>query len=420
MRIGFSKKIITPAMGVELGGYAVKRKCNEVHDELYCKCIVLEQNDKHYVLFALDLLCVDVSLYKKIAKSLSSYGVAAENIIACAIHSHSSPRGIVLGEGELKEINKQSMPDDVLHLDYIDSVIGSVVNAYKSAASRLEPFRVRTAQLEGFNVGSERHTGEKAKSLLTVMEFLTDSNRSLVCYSFPCHPTVMGPSNLSVSADFIANVESLLHSDMAVFINSAAGDISTRFTRQESSFEECNRLAKLVADKIKMLLQELEFENATELRTAHKIIELKARKVESEETAKEKFDKLTADWEEAVQAQKDAKTIRILKSYVEGAGTNLKFAKSMKNLSKLHLPVTVFSFCGLDFISVPGELFSSLTTNEPVVFLAYANGYYRYICNKAAYENNYYEALASILEKGEGEKFITEALQLLNELKDKN
>jgi hypothetical protein len=113
----------------------------------------------------------------------------------------------------------------------------------------------------------------------------------------------------------------------------------------------------------------------------------------------------------------DAGTVRILKSYVEGAGVNLEFARTMQGIDRLHLPVTVFRFGGMDFASVPGELFSSLQP-EAVAVIGYANGYYRYLAPKQAYEDGWYEAMAAILAPGEGERLVSEMKKLLGQLEE--
>ena len=48
MRIGFAKMEITPPLGTELGGYAGHRPCAGVHDPLFCKAAVLEQDRVRY------------------------------------------------------------------------------------------------------------------------------------------------------------------------------------------------------------------------------------------------------------------------------------------------------------------------------------------------------------------------------------
>lgn len=71
----------------------------------------------------------------------------------------------------------------------------------------------------------------------------------------------------------------------------------------------------------------------------------------------------------------------------------------MAGIHQLHLPVTAFRFCGLDFVSIPGELFSALQPKD-VSIIGYANGYYRYIGGEPAYEAAFYEALPGVRASG--------------------
>lgn len=416
IKIGFSKTDITPPLGIELGGYAAIRRSISVHDPLYCKAIVLEQEGVLYVLLVMDLLCVDESLYTCIAQKLKEKGIEQRRLIVSAIHSHSAPRGVIPGEGSLAEINRAGNPKDEAYLPYIRSVVDKAACAVDDAAASLEPFLVRTAIGEAPLVGSERHTGEKPKGSLMVVECRTESGKTLMLYNFPCHPTVMSAANLEVSADFVAGIEGLLGVDMSVFVNGAAGDISTRFTRKESSFAECARMADISAEQIRRVLGNCEYVEPMALRGIQKTIVLRAREVENEEQAKLRVERLTANWKAAEQEGADPHRIRTLKSFAEGAGTNLQFARSMKDIREFRLPVTVFTFCGLQFVSVPGELFSSLLPDKPIVFICYANGYYRYLADEAAYEAEFYEALGAIVDRGEGERLIAEALALLSQL----
>ena len=144
-------------------------------------------------------------------------------------------------------------------------------------------------------------------------------------------------------------------------------------------------------------------------------ITLRARNVESEETAQKQLDEATERWQQALSQGADSGTVRILKSYVEGAGVSLEFARNLVGIHELHLPVTVFRFAGLNFASIPGELFSTLQP-ENVSILSYTNGYYRYICDEKAYEAGYYEALAAIVAPGEGEHFIRQIMTQLKSL----
>ena len=50
---------------------------------------------------------------------------------------------------------------------------------------------------------------------------------------------------------------------------------------------------------------------------------------------------------------------------------------------------------------------------EGVSVIAYANGYYRYIAGKDAYDAGCYEAMAAILARGQGEVLMEKLRELL-------
>jgi hypothetical protein len=225
----------------------------------------------------------------------------------------------------------------------------------------------------------------------------------------------MGPGNREVTADFAAGIENQLNVDMAIFLNGAAGDISTRYTRKAQTFSECDRLGAMAAESIRTLLKGREYLAPGGFKGIRGAFAMQVRPVEPVMEAKRRLEELTKKVEQAQAEGAEGVTIRTLKSYVEGAGVSLEFARNLVGIHELHLPVTVFRFAGLDFASIPGELFSTLQP-ENVSILSYTNGYYRYICDEKAYEAGYYEALAAIVAPGEGERLIRQIMTQLKSL----
>lgn len=414
LRLGFSKSDITPPPGTVLGGYAGLRPCEGAHDPLYCKAVLLEQEDTRFALVALDLACVDESLYLRLADALGSLGITKERLLVSAIHSHAAPHGVIPGEGPLDAVNCAAHENTPEFRAYMEDVIRSITAVCRAAAENLEPFLIRTAKAATPPVGSERHTGGTPGGDLTVIQCKTESGRLLTLYNFPCHPTVLPPTNLLASADFAAGIEALVGGTMAVFLNGAAGDISTRFTRREATFDECARLGQIAAEHTLSAIKDAPFVQPEPLRGIHSTVTLKPRPVETVEAAQTELQTRTAQFEAAQAAGTDAQSLRLLKTYVEGAWVNLEFAKSMAGITALQLPVTVFRFAGVEFATIPGELFSTLQP-EGLSIIAYTNGYFRYICPEEAYEANQYEAMAAIVAQGEGEKLIREIQQLRNQ-----
>ena len=413
IQIGFAKKVITPPPGIELGGYAGFRPCSGVHDPLWCKAVVLDQGTNRWALLAMDLLSIDESLSNRIEATLSDLGITAA--IVTAIHSHASPCGIVLNEGPLAEVNRVSEQDPNGFLAYTESVIANAKAACAEAMQHMENFEIRCARGPAPAIGSERHTGENPGLTMTVMQARTETGRSLILYQIPCHPTVLGPENLLASADFIGSIEPRLDADMAVFLNGAAGDISTRFTRHEQTYNECDRIAAIAAAAVNQLIRSVPYSVPAPVTALRRYITLQPRPVDTIEAARKTLDQATAKWTAAKNDGMDPGKLRILKSYVEGAGVALEFATTMSGIEELHLPVTAFTFGGLRFVTVPGEIFSSLWSSEAVP-VCYANGYYRYITDTEAYSRGYYEAMAAIVAKGQGEIFMEKVTELLNQL----
>lgn len=264
MKIGFSNKVISPPKGIVLAGYASKepRANIGVHDDLYCKAIVIEHNSTLHAIMVLDLMCVDESLANRIASALKDIGFEKENVIASAIHSHSAPSGVFLGEGELSSLN--NIPNNIGDgkTEWLDFVVEKCVDAVSSAKDSLENFEYRSAHAPLPKVGSDRNEGVKPNGRLNVLEFKTASEKKLLVYNFACHPTVMNAKNLFVSADFVGQIPSNFSHDMCMFLQGAAGDVSTRFVRKESSFEECKRLGKVAADAISKAIDSADWSEA--------------------------------------------------------------------------------------------------------------------------------------------------------------
>lgn len=416
MKIGFAKRDITPPVGLELGGYAGYRPNSGIHDPLYCKAILLEQEGVRYALIVLDLMCADESLCGKIAGAVAHLGIAQQRLIVSAIHSHAAPAGALPGKGALARVNEAIIPVGSDFEAYMASVTAAAAAACEEAAANLESFQIRAGQGPMPPIGSERHNGDAANGTLTAAEIQTESGKGLIFYNFPCHPTVLSAANLQVSADFVGGIEELLGADMAVFANSAAGDISTRFTRRESSFAECSRMAGIAAEYVRSLLRDQPFVEPSPLRGRMTTVTLPARQVGSAEDAQKQLEETMARWQQAIADGADAGTVRILKSYVEGAGVNLEFARSLCGVREFTVPVTAFRFMGLSFVTIPGEFYSTLLPPETAA-ICYANGYYRYIADLKAFDEGHYEALAAIVARGGGEILSNTIRHMLEEIK---
>ncbi|MBR2888872.1 MAG: hypothetical protein IKC09_01180 [Oscillospiraceae bacterium] len=413
MRLGFAQGDMTPPVGIELGGYAGYRPNEGFHDPLHCKAVVLEQDGVRYALVTLDLLCVDEPLYLAAAAAVAELGITRQRLIVCAIHSHAAPLGVLPGEGILGELNCTDIRDRVRFREYMDRVVRILTETCRRAVEGLEPFRVAVGRGPVPPLGSERHTGASAGGSLTALRFRTDSGRELLLYSFPCHPTVLPPANLQCSGDFVGCIPKYLDGKMAVFCNGAAGDISTRFTRREATFAECDRMGQMAAQAIRACLKDRPLRAPEPLRGIQTGISLKLRGTDAPDVAEARLASATEVWEAAATAGEEPGKLRLLRSKVEGAWVNLEFARKLPPVEALTLPVTAFRFMGVNVVTIPGELYSTLLPDTETVAICYANGYDRYIGDRGAYDRGDYEALAAVLAPGEGETLCRRLKEIL-------
>jgi hypothetical protein len=123
VKIGFAKQNISPPIGLELGGYAGYRPCSGIHDPLWCKTVVLEQEGLRYGLVVLDLMCADESLRERIAQTVADLGISKDRLIVAAIHSHAAPAGVLPGEGPLARVNEAIAPENPAFGAYMEQVI---------------------------------------------------------------------------------------------------------------------------------------------------------------------------------------------------------------------------------------------------------------------------------------------------------
>jgi hypothetical protein len=101
MKVGFSKIIITPDLSkrekpLQLAGYAPRKLCTGVHDDLYARAVYFEGKEKdkatHILMIVCDIVSVDGAFTDLVKKHISRIvPIPQENIMISATHTHSGP-----------------------------------------------------------------------------------------------------------------------------------------------------------------------------------------------------------------------------------------------------------------------------------------------------------------------------------------
>ena len=234
LKAGFAKVDITPSIPVMLYGYASRKTLSTgVHDQLYARVVVFENNGSKTVLVSTDIGSYDYDLYETIKKSLlDKFKLKDSELILSAIHSHSSPVVSLTAEW-LNENNKT----------YTNELIRKLVAAVGDAIAGMRP--VTTGVGTGSSpVGTNRREmrsdgaiklgrnpyGPADKEVQVMKVVATDGSFSGAIYDYATHATSLGADNMLISGDVIGLseqfVEKILgNNSVAPAFAGASGDI---------------------------------------------------------------------------------------------------------------------------------------------------------------------------------------------------
>lgn len=130
-RAGAAMSNITPALGVILDGTIMQiGPARHVHDELHARCLVLDDGTTRAAFVICDTTMIARELVDRARKLISqTTGISPSHVVISATHTHSSPRLVDLGLGE---VNRR----------YEDFVVQRVADGVQRAINNLAPARV--------------------------------------------------------------------------------------------------------------------------------------------------------------------------------------------------------------------------------------------------------------------------------------
>lgn len=412
--IGFDKQCITPKLPTTLRGYSRKRIATQVHDNLFTRAFAIEHNNTRYLFVQCDLIGVDDSVLNAVYGKISELNLEKEHLTIVATHTHAGPGGTVDTSKEpfanLQSIFGKPNPE------YLDFLAEQIALAAKNSFADLKSCKLTIGRGIVENVGTNRHDPSfPGDDSLLVFLFERIDGKTLLLYNYACHPTVTGPENLMITADFPYAVEQSLNYDVVMFVNGNAGNISTRFTRRDSSFEQVEIYRTELTRSILRALKSPFFQGPfNQISMSRYPVALPIKKVRPADVEKAALEIHTSKLSQAIASGKDSLTIRLLSTYVEGAKIAAELSETLQGLKQISAHFTLMCIQGITIAVIPGELFSTLGVllkKEDVEVFGYGNGYYLYIADEKSYDEMVYEAMCSPFEKGVGEFLIEEILK---------
>jgi hypothetical protein len=393
--------------GTPMGGYADRKgPSTGTLDPLTISALALSAGDAELVIVSVDLVAVDEALSQRIADAA---GIDRAALLLAASHTHSGPAGV-------STPLHPAIPDKIDQLSRGSKVLLSKWRIDEARALRA-PSTVSLGRSSLAGLAANRNDADgphdPTVSVLTVRN--EAGSPVAIVIHWACHPTILSAKNRRISADFPGamgrHLRALLDApDLPVlYLNGAAGDVSTRFTRMDQTPDEVERVGSALAGAA---LEAMERAEPLPAQLDHATASVQLTGWSDEQIARML----------SVEDEPTGDASRLSTTRAQGLAMLRALADSPCRPRRKSLRLDAWNVGGLAVLAVPGELNSGLgqhiAASSPLqtLVVGYAGGYAGYLTDRAAYEAGTYEALASPWAPGSGEELTVAAIELLEGL----
>lgn len=422
LRAGFLTIDITPPLGVYLAGHFNPRAANGVHDPLTAQVIVLDLHGQRVALIGCDLVVIPGELTASVReKALSAAGVASENLMLWATHTHAGP---LMNQG-------WSEPRDEEYLQVLAQALAGAVAAASdnlrevtlrigwgtesrvayNRRYRLKDGSVRTNPGVG-NPDIQRVDGPADDAVGAL--FLSDAEGlQAVLVNFACHLDVLGNGNFLFSADYPYYLRETLEAAFGrtlviPFANGACGNINhidVFASRRQGGYDHARIMGMMLAGEVLKIEGRAQPLEVGEIWGKSEVLDLPRRPYSQAEL--DEFHALLANDKIAERAYPKIRARTHLAQHDRGAATELVEVQALHlgDLALFGVPAEYFVEYGLQL----RERSSSVHT----FVVELANDYIGYVPTPEAFDEGGYEGTSARFVRDTGPKLADALLELL-------
>lgn len=239
---------VTPTRPVLLGGYAARSgPSTGVLDSLEVNLLqIQDRSGGRLAWVSIDSVAVTAPLRAAIAGAVCRLiDCEPADVVISASHTHCAPSGWV---GAILPALPAPVEPDLLaelHARILDMPL-------RRATGELSWFETTVDRVAANRNDPEGPCDSRASGL--VVHAAGEATPLALMFEFGCHPTVLGPQDRVLSADWVGRARDGIRRRFGglpvVFAQGAAGDVSTRFRRRGRGAPELERLGALVAGPV--------------------------------------------------------------------------------------------------------------------------------------------------------------------------
>ncbi len=272
MNIGFSKRDITPEVGVFLAGNG-DFKSTRINDPLHARAVVVQRDSTWIALVSCDLIGINPSTVEEVRDALRDEpGVQTENIFISCTHTHNGPTTRFIKKPTAKHRDPSYMArlssaiaDAILEAH--NNLSPATIHAARGAV--YENFNRRLVTADGnahfYNPRTLRENPEYAEltsgvtdNEVNAIQFkANDGSTLLTMINYAAHPLTVGIFEHVISRDFcgvlVDEVEAATNAP-AIFFQGACGDLHNKGLF--AGFERQQEMGKNLANETLRILSQ--------------------------------------------------------------------------------------------------------------------------------------------------------------------
>lgn len=288
LKAGMASVDITPPLGEELGGYPhYPRNNTGAHDPLYAACMYLNNGTEEIAMVTLDLLFFSKKHVAEARKRAeAACGIPGCHIMISCSHTHSGPWAAGRLDIESLEAGKQQPAAYVESL--IEKIAGIIAQAKNSACPASFAANTALCGAESGVGGNRRLPGGPHDPLVSVMA-VKDASGTVrgVFVNYTLHPTFIHEWSTVCTADYPAYLKMQLRElekDAIIgFSQGASGNQSSRYYRQGESYDEAERVGRILGKAAHTALTSAVWQDELDIRAFSTTLELELRSFGTEE-----------------------------------------------------------------------------------------------------------------------------------------
>ena len=239
MLYAFKQVCLNPDKPVRQFGHSCQTEpVSRVHDSLHGRILALGNSKRYFISVSLDLLGIDYEFTTKLTEMAQPLFDKPLKIVVSATHNHYG------GDTRDPDYHAQCLQAVFEGISSLEFREGQLTASYKSI-----PYD---------GVGRSRITNHQATVLLNLIQIYDGETEVIDIINYNCHPTIMQAETTDFfTSEYVGYALSQLKEEdrevCFTFLQGAAGDVSTRFTRTGQNYGSVVQLGQRFADKVSWL-----------------------------------------------------------------------------------------------------------------------------------------------------------------------